>query len=102
MELALKKGMSAKHTAQASAAAVVAPQKLERELSRVEARRNQLWAELAEQAEEMSARAARGAPVKRLLAQHDRMRERYCAVEERRQDLLAQLPPVRAAAADDF
>jgi hypothetical protein len=30
------------------------------------------------------------------------MRERYCVVEERRQALLAQLPPPRPATNDDF
>ena len=74
--------------------------KLERELVRVEARRSRLWNELAAHTEEMTERAARGAPVKRLLAQHNRMRDRYCVVESRRQELLAVLPPRRVLPAD--
>ncbi len=40
----------------------------------------------------MNERAARGAPVARLRAQHGRMRARYCGVENRRQELLAVVP----------
>ncbi|MDI1249434.1 MAG: hypothetical protein PSV13_11270 [Lacunisphaera sp.] len=67
-------------------------QKLARELARVVGRREQLWNELAAHSAEMNERAARGAPVQRLLAQHQRMRERYCVVEQRRQELLAVVP----------
>ena len=93
-------GMRAKKSASDSPAATVAPPKLERELARVEARRNQLWAELEEHAETVTERTARGAPVKRLLAQHDRMRDRYCVLENRRQELLAVLPARPVGPAD--
>jgi hypothetical protein len=76
-------------------------ERLVRELERVEAKRNELWNELSAHAEEMNERAARGAPVQRLLAAHQRMRERYCVVENRRQELLAVVPP-RPAPPDDF
>lgn len=69
------------------------PQTLARELARVVARREKLWNELEAHTAEMTERAARGAPVARLLAQHHRMRERYCVVENRRQELLAVVPP---------
>ena len=94
--------MSAKQASKSSTAVAVAQAKLERELVRVVVRREQLWAELQEHGEEYQARVARGAPVKRVLAQHHRLRERYCMVEERRQELLAQLPPPRPATNDDF
>jgi hypothetical protein len=100
--LALKNGMSVKQSSEGSPAVVAAQAKLEQELVRVVARREQLWAELEEHCETINERAARGAPVKRLLAQHNRMRERYCVVEERRQELLAQLPPPRPTTNDDF
>lgn len=76
-------------------------ERLMRELERVEARRNKLWNELAAHSEEMNARAERRAPVQRLLAAHNRMRERYCVVENRRQELLAVVP-ARPAGPDDF
>jgi hypothetical protein len=94
--------MSVKQSSEGSATVMAAQAKLEREWVRVVARREQLWAELQEHCETMNERAARGAPVKRLLAQHNRMRERYCKVEERRQELLAQRPPPRPATNDDF
>jgi len=100
--LGLKKDMSVKQASKSSTAVAVAQAKLEWELVRVVVRREQLWAELQEHGEEYQARVARGAPVKRVLAQHHRLRERYCMVEERRQELLAQLPPPRPATNDDF
>ena len=75
-------------------------QRLARELARVEARREKLWNELAAHSAEMNEQAARGAPVQRLLAEHHRMRERYCVVENRRQELLAVVPAQPLAAAD--
>ncbi len=75
--------------------------RLARELELVEARRSKLWNELAAHSDEMNKRAACGAPVQRLLAAHNRMRERYCVVENRRQELLAVVPP-RPAKPDDF
>ena len=98
----MKKDMSVKQASKSSTAVAVAQAKLERELVRVVVRREQLWAELQEHGEEYQARVARGAPGKRVLAQHHRLRERYCMVEERRQELLAQLPPPRPATNDDF
>jgi len=89
-ELALKKRMRAKGLTQDRSA--VEQRKLARELARVVGRREQLWHELAAHSAEMNERAARGAPVQRLLAQHQRMRERYCVVEQRRQELLAVVP----------
>lgn len=65
---------------------------LTRELARVVTRREKLWNELAAHSAAMNERAARGAPVARLLAQHERMRARYCVVENRRQELLAVVP----------
>ena len=75
-------------------------QKLAREWARVMARREKLWNELAAHSAEMNERAARGAPVQRLLAAHHRMRERYCVVENRRQELLAAVPAPLLATAD--
>ena len=98
----LKKGVKAKRT-EIDADLVTMPQaELERELRRVEAHRNQLWAELAEHTETMQERLARGAPIKRMLTQHEGMRERYCVVEDRRQDLLGRLPQERVTTNDDF
>lgn len=97
--LALKIDMRVKQSSTGSMAALA---RLEREFARVVARREQLWAELEEHGEEYQSRVARGAPVKRLLAQHNRLRERYCKVEERRQELVALLPPPRPATKDDF
>lgn len=74
---------------------------LARELERVEAKRSKLWNELAAHSAEMNERAERGAPVQRALAVHQRMRERYCVVENRRQELLAMVPP-RPAKPEDF
>lgn len=91
----------AEKTAKDSAAIVAVPARLERELARVVARREKLWNELSAHSAEMNERAARGQPVQRLLAVHHRMRERYCVVENRRQQLLAVVP-VRPMAADDF
>jgi hypothetical protein len=89
-ELALKRSMRAKASTKVPGA--VKQQKLARELAQVVVQREQLWNELAAHAAEMNERAARGAPVQRLLAQHQRMRERYCVVENRRQELLAVVP----------
>ena len=88
--MALKKRMRAKGLTQDRSA--VEQRKLARELARVVGRREQLWNELAAHSAEMNERAARGAPVQRLLAQHQRMRERYCVVEQRCQELLAVVP----------
>ena len=76
----MKKDMSVKQASKSSTAVAVAQAKLERELVRVVVRREQLWAELQEHGEEYQARVARGGPVKRVLAQHHRLRERYCVV----------------------
>jgi hypothetical protein len=89
-ELALKKRMRAKASTHDRSA--VEQRKLARELAQVVVRREKLWNELAAHSAEMNERAARGAPVQRLLAQHERMRERYCVVENRRQELLAVVP----------
>lgn len=86
-ELELKKRMRAKASTQDRSAVE------QRKLARVEARREKLWNELAAHSAEMSERAERGAPMQRLLAQHHRMRERYGVVENRRQELLAAVPP---------
>ncbi len=73
-------------------------QRLARELARVQEHRDELWTQLQEHAETMTERAARGEPVKRLLQQHERMRDRYIVVENRRQELLAVVPrPVELA-----
>ena len=89
-ELALKKRMRAKGSTQDRSA--VEQRKLARELAQVVVRREKLWNELAAHSAAMNERAARGVPVQRLLAQHQRMRERYCVVENRRQELLAVVP----------
>lgn len=99
LELPLKNGMKAKPTAKDSTS-VVTQEKLARELARVEARREKLWNELAAHSAQMNERSARGAPVERLLAEHHRMRERYCVVENRRQELLAVVPARPLATAD--
>lgn len=59
MELPLNNSIGANQTAKDSNEAIAAPPKLARELTRVEARHNQLWNELAAHAEEMTERAAR-------------------------------------------
>lgn len=59
---------------------------LRRELARVVTRREKLWNELAAHSAAMNERVAR------LLAQHERLRARYCVVENRRQELLAVVP----------
>lgn len=101
MELAFKNAMKTKLRVNDSPTVAPVSPKLERELARVEVRRNRLWAQLAEHTETMNTRVERGAPIKRLLAQHERMRERYCVVENRRQELLAAVP-VRPAQPEDF
>lgn len=61
----------------------------------------EMAAELQFQAEEILARENRGAPIKRLLKKHDRLRERYWSVETRRRQL-QRLLPERHPDADDF
>jgi hypothetical protein len=97
--LALKSTVKVKPSSQSS---IIAQTKLERELALVVRRCDQLWAEQEEHGEDYQARMARGAPVKRVLAQHHRLRERYRKAEARRQELVAQLPPPRPATNDDF
>jgi hypothetical protein len=59
MELPLNNSIGTNQTAKDSNEAIAAPPKLARELTRVEARHNQLWNEFAAHAEEMTERAAR-------------------------------------------
>ena len=95
----MKNGMKVK---QPSAGSTVAPTRLVRELARVTADREQIWAELQESDDDYERRMACGAPVTRVLARCERLSQRHGALERRRRELAAQLPPLRLATNDDF
>lgn len=87
---------------QPSAGSTAVEARLVRELARVTADREQIWAELQESDDEYELRMARGAPVQRVLARCDRLSQRHWDLERRRRELVAQLPPLRLATNDDF
>ena len=87
---------------QPSAGSTVVQARLVRALARVTADREQIWAELQESDEDYERRMACGAPVKRVLARCERLSQRHGALERRRRELAAQLPPLRLATNDDF
>ena len=97
--MALKNGMKVK---QPSAGSTAAEARLVRELARVTADREQVWAELQESDDEYERRMACGAPVQRVLARCDRLSQRHWDLVRRRRELVAQLPPLRLATNDDF
>lgn len=65
---------------------------VERELTALAEQARELTAELQVQADEISARENRGAPIKRLMKSHERLRDRYWAVETRCRQLQRLLP----------
>ena len=87
---------------QPSTGSTAAQARLGRDLARVVADGDQLWAELQETSEEYQARVARGAPVQRTLARYNRLGARHDVVEQRRRELVAKLPPRQPATNDDF
>jgi hypothetical protein len=97
--LALKNGMKVK---QPSTGSTVVQARLVREVARVTAEREQIWAELQESDDDYERRMACGAPVKRVLARCERLSQRHGVLERRRRELAAQLPPLRLATNDDF
>jgi hypothetical protein len=76
-------------------------QAMESKLLTLEKRSRDLVGELESLAQEIGERENRGAPIKRLLKRHDRLRERYWVVESRCRALRAHLPE-RPATMDDF
>lgn len=76
-------------------------QRMESELAALEKRSCDMVGELESQAEEIVERENRGAPIKRLLKTHDRLRERHWVVASRCRELRAQLPE-RPSTMDDF
>ena len=99
----MKNGMSAKPSTKRATAAEA---RLVRELARVTADREQIWAELQESDDDYERRMACGAPVKRVLARCERLSQHQALIhgvlERRRRELVAQLPPLRLATNDDF
>ncbi len=98
----MKSGVKANQTTKGSTAVAAAQAGLVGELARVTADREQIWAELQESDDDYERRMACGAPVKRVLARCERLSQRHGALERRRRELAAQLPPLRLATNDDF
>ena len=87
---------------QPSASSTLAQARLDRELTRVTADREQIWAELQESDDDYERRMGCGAPVKRVLARCERLSKHHGTLERRRRELVAQLPPLRLATNDEF
>ena len=94
--------MKANQTTKGSPAVAAAQDRLVREVARVTAEREQIWAELQESDDDYERRMADGAPVQRVLARCDRLSQRHSDLERRRRELVAQLPPLRLVTNDDF
>lgn len=74
---------------------------IEREHATLAEQARELAAELQVQADEIAAREDRGAPIKRLMKSHERLRNRYWSVETRRRQL-QRLLPKRPPSEGDF
>ena len=101
VELPLKSAMKANQSTKGSTAVAAAQARLVREVARVSAKREQIWAELQESDDDYERRMACGAPVKRVLARCERLSRRHGVLERRGRELAAQLPPLRLATNDD-